>query len=99
MELSQNGHEDMETATDMRGEDGIPADSNVEGSISGFIKAMGGISVGGVDCYSVAAVLESKCHVDDKPFRTSNSQVGVDDGHIGGIETRHVGLMCKLNGS
>lgn len=93
MELSQDGHEDMQAAAEMGGEDRVTADPDVEGPIAGLFEAVRGISVGGVDRDSVAAVLESKRHVDDKPLRTSNAQIRVDDGHIGAIETWHCGLM------
>src|SRR5699024_9395298 len=61
-------------------------------AIAGFFKAVRRIAVGGIDSHSVAPVLESKSHVDDKPLCTSNAEIGVDDGHIGAIKTRHCGL-------
>lgn len=58
----------MQFPANMRWEYSVPTDSYVEGAISRFVKAMGGISVGGVDDDAMASSLERESCIEDQTF-------------------------------
>lgn len=94
MQLAQSCHKNVESAEYVGWEYGVPAHTNVQCAISRLVEAVRFIAVGGVDRHAVAAVLQGQRDVDDESLCASNAQVGVDDHHIGGCETRHAGRRC-----
>jgi hypothetical protein len=63
----------MEPSEDMGWEYRIPPYTDIECAITRFFKTMRLVAVGGVDCHSVAAVLQGQRNINDETFRTANA--------------------------